>query len=87
MIKKIICLSLVVLLVFTFVGCTAMDTIEDTSSKEDSSMFVVVEHNTHSGYNYSVIYHKETKVMYALDNYNHFTVMVDAEGKPLLWED
>ena len=68
------------------VGCSNMDTIENASPKENSSMFVVIEHNTHSGYNYSVIYHKETKVMYALDNYNHFTVMVDVEGKPLLYD-
>lgn len=87
MIKKIICFSLVVLLLFTFVGCSDMDTIEDASLKESSSMFAVIEHNTHSGYNFSVVYHKDTKVMYTLDNYNHFTVMVDAEGKPLLYSE
>ena len=87
MIKNIICLSLIILLLFTFVGCSNMDTIEDTSPKESSSVFVVIEHNTHSGYNYSVVYHKDTKVMYALDHYNHFTVMVDVEGKPLLYSE
>ena len=86
MIKKIICLSLVILL-FTFVGCSDMNTTEDTLSQEDFSMFVLIEKETHYGYHYSIIYHKETKVMYALDHYNHFTVMVDTEGKPLLYEE
>lgn len=87
MTKRIICLSLVVLLLFTFVGCSNMSTLEEEISKDTSSMFVVVEHDLHNGYHYSVVYHKETKVMYTLDNYNHFTVMVDVEGNPLLYSE
>ena len=83
MIKKIICLSLAILLLFTFVGCSD----EDTSSQGDFPMFVLIEKEICYGYTYRIIYHKETKVMYALDHYNHFTVMVDADGKPLLYEE
>ena len=86
MIKKIVCLSLVILILFIFVGCSDMTTTEETT-KESTSMFVVLEQKSHNGYCYSVVYHKETKVMYALDNYNHFTVMVDTEGKPLLYSE
>ena len=35
---------------------------------------------------YNIVYHKETKVMYAGGNDTVFTVMLDADGKPLLWE-
>lgn len=87
MTKRIICLSLVVLLLFIFAGCSDMSTLEEETPKDDSSMFVVIEHNMHNGYHYSVVYHKETKVMYALNSYNHFTVMVDAEGNPLLYSE
>lgn len=84
--KKIICLCLVVLLFFTFAGCgSGMDSKDEDQNV--SSMFVMIEHDINYGYPYTVVYHKETKVMYALDQYNHFTVMVDAEGKPLLYSE
>lgn len=53
-----------------------------------NSMFEIVEGGEFKGY--LIAYHKETKVMYAVSNaaYNtgNFTVMLDADGKPLLWE-
>ena len=33
-----------------------------------------------------ILVHKETKVMYAMSQYNEFTILLDADGKPLLWE-
>ena len=87
MIKKIICLVLVVLLLFTFVGCGSnIDTVEDMKSKEGSSMFVIVE-SDFLWERYNIVYHKETKVMYAVSSNTVFTVMVDAEGKPLLYSE
>lgn len=86
MIKKIICLSLILLMLFTFVGCDSnIATVEDTKHKEGSSMFVLIE-SDYLWNKYNIVYHKETKVMYAVSNNTVFTVMVDAEGKPLLWE-
>ena len=35
----------------------------------------------------AIFYDKETKVMYFIDDQNHITPMVDAEGKPLLYEE
>jgi len=85
--KKIICLSLVVLLLFTFVGCSSnIDTVEDIKPKESSSMFVLVE-SDHLWSKYNIVYHKETKVMYAVSCNTVFTVMVDEEGKPLLYSE
>lgn len=49
-------------------------------------MFVLVE----DSYDCRVVYHKETKVMYAIStgahNYGTFTLLVDAEGKPMIWQ-
>ena len=82
MIKKIICLVLVVLLLFTFVGCGShIDTVEDT---KPDSMFMLIESGVLWN-RYNIVYHKETKVMYAVGQNAVFTVMVDAEGKPLLY--
>ena len=43
-----------------------------------------------SGSYYNIVYHNKTKVMYVVSdvkyNIGTFTVLVDAEGKPLLWE-
>ena len=50
-------------------------------------MFVVLE----VGGTYKIVYHQETKVMYAISSggYNSgtFTVMLDADGKPLLYKE
>lgn len=82
-----------VLAILTFclflTGCGAkMSTVNDTAVNDgDRSMFVVVE----NGVTYRIVYHRETKVMYAISNggYNggNFTVMVDPNGKPLLYQD
>lgn len=85
MVKKILCLVLIVMMLLTCVGCSG-STIETEQDDTNKSMFVKVEEN----YNFDIVYHKDTKVMYAISNgsYNHgtFTVMLDTDGKPLLWE-
>lgn len=49
-----------------------------------NSMFVTVE----TGWNYKVMYHKDTKVMYAVsygtDNQGVFTLLVNADGTRLI---
>jgi hypothetical protein len=39
----------------------------------------------------TIVYHKETKVMYAVSrntyNYGTFCLLVNADGTPMLWED
>ena len=80
--KKILCLVIIVTMLLTCVGCST--TLEDESHK--TSMFIRVEQEMLNGSSYSVVYHKETKVMYAVSYTAAFTVMLDADGKPLLWE-
>lgn len=56
-------------------------------AEEEPSTFVIVEDSHLRGYR--VVYHRKTKVMYTVScgsNSGIFTVMVDEEGKPLLWE-
>jgi hypothetical protein len=78
--KKIIALMIVVLVV-VLTGCSQ---VEDKSS--DISEFVIVEITN----SWKVVYHKKTKVMYVVSDgtYNRgtFTLLVNADGTPMLWE-
>ena len=82
--KKILCLVLAVMMLLTCVGCS---TVPEEKTNEETSMFVRVETGSLAGYSYNIVYHKETKVMYAVSYEGIFTVMLDADGKPLLWEE
>lgn len=66
-------------------GCTKVETVNENNNNKDTSMFVVVELTGM----WEIVYHKETKVMYAVSSgpYNGgtFTLLVDADGKPMLW--
>lgn len=82
--RKLLALLLTLVIGLTACGSTAI-TYEYESS--DQSMFVLVEHGT----SYKIVYHRDTKVMYAISdsssNYGTFTVMLDADGSPLLYEE
>ena len=66
-----------------------MASVEDVNNSKNASesMFVKIE----QGDAYRIVYHRETKVMYAisdgLHNVGTFTVMLDANGKPLLYQE
>ena len=51
-------------------------------------MFVLIEGG--GMHSYYIVYHKETKVMYAVSNGTYsagnFTVMVNPDGSPMLWK-
>lgn len=82
--KKIIVLFLCLISMVSLVGCVEQEV--ETEITSSSSMFVKVE-NSESWY---VVYHKDTKVMYVVSkggyNCGNFTLMVDEDGKPLLWQ-
>lgn len=89
--KKILCLvfSLALcglFLVMSITGCSNVVDTDSTAQEKSDASFVIVEQELLTGNYYKIVYHKETKVMYVLGQYNDFTVMLDAEGKPLLWE-
>ena len=87
--KKIfIILAMVAAMSFGLVGCDyAMMESEKEDYSNAPSMFVEVE----NGVGYTIAYHKNTKVMYAISsnsgyNEGNFTVMLDADGTPMLYE-
>ena len=84
--NKRIYLILILILLVTLSGCMPTKVSHD---KEPAyvSRFQVIEDT----YDWSIVADRETKVMYAVSTgvYNRgaFTLLVDAEGKPLLWKD
>lgn len=70
-------------------GCSLGSEVEkSTEYQEDNpSMFVCVETTT----SWEIVYHRETKVMYAVSggshNYGTFTLLVDADGNPMVWKE
>lgn len=77
--KKI--MLVIVVLAVALTGCSE---VEDKSS--DISEFVIVEITN----SWRVVYHKKTKVMYVVSDgtYNRgtFTLLVNSDGTPMLWE-
>lgn len=71
-------------------GCS-IATVEDESQHNDkdttSSMFVIVERASI----WLVVYNKDTKVMYAVSrssyNNGNFTLLVNPDGTPMIWEE
>ncbi len=76
--KKIIVILLCACLLLT--GCGVVNRVTN-------SMFVTVE----SGWDYKVVYHKDTKVMYAVSdgssNIGTFTLLVNPDGSPMLYKE
>ena len=87
--KKVIALLIIVTTLLILCSCDmeAPVQVEKESEVKGGSMFVVVEKADY----WWVVYHKETRVMYsvsmAMENCGTFTVLVDAEGKPMVWEE
>lgn len=80
-----ICLC-ILFLILNITGCTSNDNASESSNEVSEASFVIVEKELVNGYFYKIAYHKDTKVMYVLGQYNDFEVMLDTDGKPLLWE-
>lgn len=79
--KRIIVLIALLLLV----GCARVDIAEPTKTGK-TSRFITVETTS----SWKVVVDKETGVMYAVSwggyNIGTFTLLVDADGKPLIYE-
>lgn len=86
MVKNRFKLMMVVLVIcMLLTGCGAK--MKRENQETDKSMFVMLE----LGATYEIVYHQKTKVMYAISrgvyNCGTFTVMLDADGKPLLYKE
>lgn len=81
--KKLIAIILIVIMLATMTACTTKQKSEAVKGAE--SRIVEVECTSL----YKIVYDKYTKVMYAVSysgyNSGTFTLMVDANGNPLLY--
>ena len=81
--KRIITAILAMLLV---VGCAKVKNVQKVENQVDVSRFVQVE----SASVWQIVADRETGVMYAVSggmyNLGTFTLLIDADGKPLLWK-
>ena len=77
-------------IVLTFAGCASIR-VEAKEAKEveetdDGSTFILVD----ADYYCWIVYHKDTKVMYAVSrsgyNAGTYTLLVNADGTPMVWE-
>ena len=82
---KIKIIALIMIICLLFAGCGSVK-VQEEQEEDKSSMFILVERHDI----WSVVYHKDTKVMYTVStgNYNNgiFTLLVDENGNPMLWE-
>ena len=83
MIKRIICVMLCFIFAFFLISCGSNE-----NEPKQNSMFIKIEGAPLSAY--WIVYHKDTKVMYALShggyNCGNFTLLVNPDGSPMLWE-
>lgn len=81
--KRIIAAILTMLLV---VGCAKVEKAQEIEKRVNVTRFVQVE----NAGTWQVVADRETGVMYAVSagtyNLGTFTLLVDADGKPLLWK-
>lgn len=86
MTKRIICALLCVIFVFFLIGCNTRTA--RTKFERPVSMFIVVEGGGLDSYR--IVYHRDTKVIYAVScgtyNTGNFTVLVNPDGSPMIWE-
>lgn len=77
---------LIILFILLLTGCGETP---DSQEEEAANMFVYVQKADYSTV-YDVVYHKDTKVMYAVSHgaYNNgtFTLLVNPDGTPMLYE-
>lgn len=84
--KKWIIVLLMACVLFTACGPAMEKDPSAAVENEDQSMFVVVEENM----NFRIVYHKDTRVMYAISrggyNCGNFTALLNPDGTPMIWK-
>lgn len=81
---------MVTVMLLSLVGCGKQMVKEEelqTGTNTSYSMFIQIE----DGSCYKIVYHKDTKVMYAITDgsYNRgsFELLVNPDGTPMLWDN
>ena len=83
MVKKILYLIITIMLMLTYVGCST--TPEEKEIHDRMKCVQQIDYRYALGY--SIYVDTETNVMYLARAKGGITVMLDADGKPLLWEE
>lgn len=82
--KKLLIISILCLSIFLLSGCTK----HQSDSADSGKTFITIETNYNPSYD--IVYHKDTKVMYAVSrgtrNTGNFTLLVNPDGTPMLYE-
>ena len=74
-------------IVLMFAGCASTRSeATEVEETDDGSTFILVD----ADYYCWIVYHKDTKVMYAVSrsgyNAGTYTVLINADGTPMIWE-
>ena len=77
----------IISIVVMFAGCTSTRAeAKEVDDVDDGNTFILVD----ADYYCWIVYHKDTKVMYAVSrsgyNAGTYTVLVNADGTPMIWE-
>lgn len=78
---------IIVSIVLMFAGCASTRAeAKEVDDTDDSNTFILVN----ADYYCWVVYHKDAKVMYAVsrapNNIGTYTLLVNADGTPMIWE-
>ena len=80
-----IIIALWIVVIFVSGLCSCSNTTVTSASNDDTSMFVLLEETPR----WNVVYHKNTKVMYAVSSYGTgsgvFTVLLNSDGTPMIY--
>lgn len=76
-------ISLLIMLGILLIGPLIKDIKENNVIAAEEKRFVGIKYRP--GY-FQIVYDKQTKVEYAISKDGIFTLLVDADGKPLLYE-
>ena len=83
--KRLITIVLITIMMLTLSACNTKR--EKEIAKGETSRMVYIEETGA----YCIVYDKYTKVMYAVSNsgynYGNFTLLVNADGNPLLYDE
>ena len=82
-------LLVMILFVLLLTGCDKRTERTDSQNSKKENMFVCIQ-AADSFHNYDVVYQKDTKVMYTVSHgpysYGSFTLLVNPDGTPMLYE-
>ena len=81
--KKILILICVCLLSVGATGCNYESHESYESSENKELPFTTVVESS----GWIIVYHNETKVMYIANKYGEFTLLVNEDGSPMVWEE